>query len=446
MPASYPDTIVIGSGIAGLTAALYLAKGHRRVLVLEASHVVGGRTASWIEDGMPVESGLHKFLGIYRELPAVLRLAGIDVDQMLTWVDEAAIVVPGGASGRFGAAPYHRPLGTIGGLLGNNRLIPPVQKLRLAAMLAMGLRDYWQKPLELDRYNLADYAARFGVSRRVTCDVLLAATAGVFFMPVEEYSAYATFAPIAEGIKRGLTFRIGAFNGGMTEVMMRPLADAIERSGGEVRLSCPVSRILIEGDRACGVEVQGEVLEAASIVLATAIKPAQDLLRAAASDHPWLEKLLAIPTLSAVTVQLELDKPALPTDHTNFSPSMLSCYAEQSHTTFRDVPGRLSTILYPPHDFIGLSAEQLLPRVVANANSLGLELDGTVRRCRVVSHPQDFYALRPGVEALRPGAQTPIRGLVLAGDYTRQPFLASMEGAAISGRRAAQVLLNNTRD
>lgn len=192
MPVSSPDTIVIGSGIAGLTAALYLAKKQRRVLVLEGSDMIGGRTASWIQDGMPVESGLHKFLGIYRELPAVLRLAGIDVNHMLTWVDEAAIVVPGGASGRFGAAPYHRPLGTLGGLLGNNRLIPPVQKLRLAAMLAKGLRDYWRRPLELDRISLADYAAKFGVSRQVTGDVLHAATAGVFFMPVEEYSAYAT--------------------------------------------------------------------------------------------------------------------------------------------------------------------------------------------------------------------------------------------------------------
>ena len=123
VPASYPDTIVIGSGIAGLTAALYLAKGHRRDLVLEASHVVGGRTASWIEDGMPVESGLHKFLGIYRELPRLLEDVGVDLDRMLDWVDEVEIRVPNGPHALFGAAPFHRPLETLLGVLGNNNLL-----------------------------------------------------------------------------------------------------------------------------------------------------------------------------------------------------------------------------------------------------------------------------------------------------------------------------------
>jgi hypothetical protein len=40
---------------------------------VEAGDVVGGRTASWVQDGMPVESGLHRFLGFYEELPAHLR-------------------------------------------------------------------------------------------------------------------------------------------------------------------------------------------------------------------------------------------------------------------------------------------------------------------------------------------------------------------------------------
>jgi len=63
------EVIVVGSGLAGLSCAYRLAAAGRKVLVLEASDVLGGRTASWVQDGMPVESGLHKFLGIYRELP-----------------------------------------------------------------------------------------------------------------------------------------------------------------------------------------------------------------------------------------------------------------------------------------------------------------------------------------------------------------------------------------
>jgi 15-cis-phytoene desaturase len=49
--------------------------------------------------------------------------------------------------------------------------------------------------------------------------------------------------------------------------------------------------------------------------------------------------------------------------------------------------------------------------------------------------------MKPGSEALRPMQHTPIRGLFLAGDYTKQPYVASMEGATISGKTAAAAIL-----
>jgi 15-cis-phytoene desaturase len=35
--------------------------------------------------------------------------------------------------------------------------------------------------------------------------------------------------------------------------------------------------------------------------------------------------------------------------------------------------------------------------------------------------------------------------LTLAGDYTKQEYLATMEGAVVSGRRAARLVLNRTQ-
>src|SRR3954447_18160597 len=240
------EIIVVGSGLAGLSCAYRLAASGRKVLVLEASDVLGGRTASWVQDGMPVESGLHKFLGIYRELPRLLRDVGVRLNNMLAWVDEVAIHSPSRKPAIFGAAPYRRPLKTLWGGIANNHFISCRDKLRLAAMGAAGIRDYWLKPMELDRLSLAEYAEKFGVSPRVIQEVLLAMTAGVFFMPVEDYSAYATFAPVAEGLKLGMTFRVGAFKGGMTDVMIRPIVAAIEKLGGEIATASPVSQFMVE--------------------------------------------------------------------------------------------------------------------------------------------------------------------------------------------------------
>jgi len=55
----------------------------------------------------------------------------------------------------------------------------------------------------------------------------------------------------------------------------------------------------------------------------------------------------------------------------------------------------------------------------------------------VVRIPQSVYRAKPGVDRYRPDQATSIPNFFLCGDYTRQDYLASMEGAVLSGKRAA---------
>ena len=71
-----------------------------------------------------------------------------------------------------------------------------------------------------------------------------------------------------------------------------------------------------------------------------------------------------------------------------------------------------------------------------------IHLEGIVKSYRKVVLPHDFYSLKPGSEALRPKQETPVKGLILAGDYTKQPYLATMEGAVVSGNIAAQLVID----
>jgi len=109
------DVIVVGGGLAGLSCGLELSLQGPELLLLEAGPVVGGRTSSWIQDGMPVESGLHRVLGFYEAFPSLLRKAGIDVNQIVYWEDEVEIRLPDGrGNGVFGAAPLFHITGLIG--------------------------------------------------------------------------------------------------------------------------------------------------------------------------------------------------------------------------------------------------------------------------------------------------------------------------------------------
>jgi 15-cis-phytoene desaturase len=50
------------------------------------------------------------------------------------------------------------------------------------------------------------------------------------------------------------------------------------------------------------------------------------------------------------------------------------------------------------------------------------------------------YKTVPGCQQLRPDQASPIPNFFLAGCYTMQRYLASMEGAVLSGKQCAQAI------
>lgn len=54
--------------------------------------------------------------------------------------------------------------------------------------------------------------------------------------------------------------------------------------------------------------------------------------------------------------------------------------------------------------------------------------------------PRSVYAAVPGRNKFRPSQATPAANFVLAGDFTAQKFLGSMEGAVLAGKLAAELI------
>ena len=64
-----------------------------------------------------------------------------------------------------------------------------------------------------------------------------------------------------------------------------------------------------------------------------------------------------------------------------------------------------------------------------------------VRKWKVVKTPRSVYKTVPDCEPCRPAQRSPVSNFYLVGDYTKQKYLASMEGALLSGKLGAKAIV-----
>lgn len=441
------DVIIIGAGLAGLTAAYELASKGKKVILLEQEQFLGGRTASWNENSMIVESGFHRHIGYYKEMPKLLSKVGININDIVMWEKEIEIKLLNKKSIILGMDPFLKPLTFLKGIVANKDVLSFKDKTSLLRFFIAGLKDYKINPKELDKYSISNYAKKHKVTKNCFKYLITSLSTGIFFLPPEEYSAKVFFGLFYPALFRGYKIRVGAYLGGMSDIIAKPIANAIEAYGGVVRLNAKVSRIIRRIDKVIGVELDNEEkINAPNVILATDINHAKKLIKPIAVKHSWFDSIMNMPTMSALTIQFDLSERALKYDRTTFAPeTMLTSFTEQSCSTFKHVKGRLSIIIAEPKKYIDLSDDNIKNLVIDEALKLGIDLKSKIVAFRVVRERDKFYHLGPNNDYFRPTQQTPIKGLILAGDYTRQMFYATMEGAVLSGIKAANLIDKNDK-
>jgi len=155
--------VVVGGGLAGITAALALREAGNRVTLLESRPRLGGATCSFTRGGLVVDNGQHVFLGCctaYRELIARLGMTGsVNLQDRF----DVAVLGPHGQA-RLRRTRLPGPL-HMGQALVTYPLLSPAERLRVTrAALAMRFLDPARPGLDAQR--LGDWLAARGQSER----------------------------------------------------------------------------------------------------------------------------------------------------------------------------------------------------------------------------------------------------------------------------------------
>lgn len=267
------DAIVIGSGAGGLTAAVALAQAGKKVLVLEQHDRPGGWTHSFTLEGYRFSPGVH-YIGELHEGGSLRRIYdGLGVSPDLAFVElnpdgydhivigERQFDFPKGKENLIERLKSHFPheaagidsyfadlTAMVAGLRNVGRLNRPLEALRGAGNILK-----WARATGADLINAH-------ISDPVLCGVL-AGQAGDHGSPPSRVSAFVHASVTHHYIDGGYYPLGGAFT------IPRAFVRALKKSGGAIRLKSRVKRILLEGNRVLGVELEsGEEIRADIVV------------------------------------------------------------------------------------------------------------------------------------------------------------------------------------
>ena len=443
---------MIGGGLAGLSSAVALAEAGLRVRLFEKRPHLGGRATSYLlPTGEHVDNCQHVTFGCCCNLEDFYRRSG-SADK-IRFYDRLVLVDPQGRRGIMKAskgwpAPFHMPSFVFFPLLGWR------DKLSIARAM-FDIARAQGRPPDLDEggaISMLEWLRRRRQTQRAIDRfwrlVLVSALS-------EEPDRIDARYGVAVFWKAVLSNRSG-YRMGVPAVPLAELYEgcraALERKGGKVVLRSPARALRVENGAAAGVLFDDGREEAADVyILAVPHSAVAELLPAAVLEsdpafaqagklkdapitgvHFWFDRqVMSEPFLTALdtTTQWIFNKTAL--------------YAGANEDGGGAGGGQyIQVVISASYGLLAKPRQEIIDLCLREVTRILPGAQGArLVKATVIKETAATFSPEPGCDAWRPGQETNISGLFLAGDWTATGWPATMEGAVRSGYLAAEAVL-----
>jgi zeta-carotene desaturase len=442
-----PKTIIVGGGLAGLATAVKLIDAGIEVELVEKRDVLGGKTSSWTDSaGDHIESGLHCYFRCYKELIPFFQQVGIY--DHIRWKEHTFLIArPGGRHARLHFPNIPAPLNGMVAFT-NNDLLTTGEKLSNLLGLAstwIGTLDYIKT---LDHQSFREWRVQHRIAEGVERKLWNAICLSLGFIGAEDMSArpmatiFHYFATVAEASQ------FGTLDGSPNARIFEPLADWIRARGGSLRTGAKVTNIELASGGVKGIRLEdGGLVTGDAYVLAAPVHSTRQLLPPSLRAVQYFDNLWKLRSVPTINVQLWFDRYVTEIDNFWFTAdacfSVFGDLAITSPLQYDRHGGSMVEMCVAPAAPYWQQSDQAivelcrsdLARLWPAVNCAKL-VKGTATRI-----PNSLYREEPGADRYRPDQRSPIANLFLAGDWTAQDYMASMEGAVQSARRAASYVV-----
>lgn len=434
------DVAIVGGGLAGIAAALRLAKSGLSVQLIEAKSRLGGRTGSFSSSGSgDAEKKTDYCQHVAMKCNTAMQELITELGQAEDWRPQETLHFygPDGKYSPLSQLPLPAPLH-----IGHWLWRWPGLSLRDRLAIARGMLKIYRLDLQsprLDQISGYDWLAGIGQTqnaiKRFWTTIIVSA--------LGEECHRVSLAAVAKVLQDGFMKRRNAFHllvpeRPLDELLNVQARDRLNRLGVDCQVLSPVSRVARSADGFVVVS-RGKQVQAHQVILALPwhhlSKLQFDLPK---SELEVVEKIVARST--------KLESSPITGIHTWWDRPWL----EKPHAV---LVGRLCQWVFPgPREGAETSAGEYYYQIVVSASRdlpKADELAGhlvddlaavfppvshaKLLRHRVVTDPQAVFSVGVGTQELRQEPKTEVHGLWLAGDWTQTGWPATMEGAVRSG-------------
>jgi zeta-carotene desaturase len=475
---------IVGAGLAGMVAAMDLADAGHDVEMFELRPFAGGKVSSWKDkEGNHIEMGLHVFFGCYYNLFGIMKRTG-SFDDNLRIKEHIHTFVNNG--GHLGALDFRFPIGApVSGLVSfaKTEQLGWGDKFHNAVRLGTSpivraLFDFeggMDMVRDLDDITFTEWFTQLGGSRGsldrmwdpiayalgfVDCDHISARCMLTIFM----LFAIRTEASVLRMLE-------GSPQTGLHDPILKYLADRNVKINFSTGCRDLVHELDSKGmpKRVTGIKVgpKDEVREFDVVVCALDVPGIKKVLPDTFRKYPIFDNIYKLDTVPIATVMVRFngwvtemnddarmmdvsgdqsDGRGAGIDNLLYSADAeFSCFADLAITSpgeyYKQGEGSLIQAVFDERAF-DRSEKQIVEDCIKQLHALfpsSRKLECTWSS--VTKLGQSLYREKPGQDKFRPTQATPVENFFLAGSYTYQDYLDSMEGATRSGLMVADEII-----
>jgi squalene synthase HpnD len=438
-PPAPKKVVVLGAGYAGLAAATELILRGHDVTLVEGRALLGGRAHSFIDtkSGLILDNGQHILMGCYHETLGLLRQLGV-MDRLYSPPSLAVpFVSEKGASVLAATAPD--PLHLLSALLGYGELssADKFSAIKLAIRLRLGQKPHANESVEA-------WMRRW----KQTPNIIRALWEPLCIAALNEPVVTGSAQLFATVIRR--SFLAGAADStillsrvGLSELFAPEVRKLLEMCRGTLRLQTPVTGLRFEGTTLREIKLgDGSVLQPEAVVSALPWHVLRGLLP---GESKLAQACGQIQDAPIVSLHLWLDRPILREPFVGLLDSPVHWVFSRDHIHGANPAGQeghvITAVVSGARDLVDKTGPELeeltlreLRRFLPEAREVKV-LHRMVYKARSAT-----FAATPETEPLRPEATTEWSNFWLAGDWTNTGLPATIEGAIVSGARAARAV------